>query len=73
LGMDELGVLAVSRLQKTSWSGRRIQRQVHDKSNGIARSVGRDTIGPQPFDISEFLSSASAMAVYGNTIGEIGT
>src|SRR5258706_7254333 len=71
--MDQQCVFAVSGLQKTCRRGRRIQRQVYDQPDGASRGIGCHAAGTQPFNIQKLFPTASAMAVYGNKIGEIGS
>ncbi len=49
---------------------RRVQRQVHVQPDGAARRFLRDSAVAHPADLSQFLSSACALAVHGNTVGQ---
>src|SRR4051794_332396 len=63
LGVDGEPLYAVSRLFCAARCDRRIQRQVHDQSACASRWLLRDTARSYAGDLSEFLLSASALAV----------
>src|SRR4051812_30268122 len=51
LEMDHPRLPAVSRIQKSLRGSRRVQREIYDQSDGLARSVDRHAGGPQSSDI----------------------
>src|SRR5688500_12712383 len=69
--MDKLGLSSVSEFQKTGGRGRRIQRKIYDKPDGFARRERGNSAQSQPQNLPKLFSSASAVAVYGNSSGEI--
>ena len=52
---------------------RRVQRQVHGQSDGVARLVACDARGPFPRELPQFLLSAGALAVQRLRLVDYGT
>jgi formylglycine-generating enzyme required for sulfatase activity len=50
---------------------RRIQRQIYDQPDGSARRKRRHVARSQPPDLPQLFSSAAALAIYGNSFGEV--
>ncbi len=63
LAMDRKCISSVSRLSTCCRCGRRVQRQVHDQSDGTARRVARHAAGSYAAHLSEFLSPRQTLAV----------
>ena len=62
--MDIQFVRAISRISATSWSDRRIQRQIHVQPIRIARKLLCDIEKPLSSHLSKFLSGGHSMAVF---------
>src|SRR5690606_1086174 len=63
VGMDPLGLRALSRLPPGGRRGRRVQRQVHGQPDGAARRVLRHAAGPYPAELPQLLPAGRALAV----------
>src|SRR5664279_6480534 len=62
LGMDGQPVQPLSRFQAGRGSRRRVQRQVHVQSNGVARRILRHAAVAYSSDLSELLSAPCALS-----------
>ena len=69
LGMDGQRLSALSGLSRLARRGGRIQRQVHDQSDGAARRLLRHAARSHPRHLPQFLLSAPALAVHGPAAG----
>src|SRR5262249_62209572 len=67
LAMAPQGLFALSGLPSAARRARRIQRQVHDQSDGAARELARHARGPRPRKLPQLLLSARALAVQRRT------
>ena len=63
LGMDRLGLPALSALSSARGPGRRIQRQVHVQPVRAARRLVRHAAGPRTSQLPQLLPAGSAVAV----------
>ena len=73
VAMDPQRLFALSRLSARAGRARRIQRQVHGRSNGAARLVARDARWSFPQKLSQFFLSVGALAIQRLASGGIRT
>src|SRR5689334_21899584 len=66
VGVDGKSLCGIPRLSPRCRCARRIQRQVHVQSIRAARRLLRHSRHPHPRDLSEFLPTARALAIFGN-------
>src|SRR5580692_10890878 len=61
--MDAQRLFTISGLSSGAWRARRVQRQIHGQSNGVARLIARHAVRPFAAELSQFLLSAGALAI----------
>src|ERR1700746_3416065 len=69
--MDAQRLRAISRLSSRAGSARRVQRQIHDQSNGAAWLVAGDAARPFTRDLPQFLLSVRPLAVHRIAVSRI--